>query len=220
MILPEDYSDEARALWGAALDLNRAATAVSPGAGRLPPLLFFTDPDRTPHPWETAARLPRGAGVVFRAFGRPEALEIGQRLRAATAGRGVRLLVGRDADLAVRLEADGVHLPERAMTEATAMRRVRPDWLLTAAWHGAPLEGAAGLDALVLSPVFPAGGASARKPALGVNAFKDRTSAAPCPVYALGGVNGARAAGLAESGACGIAGVEAVQAAFAQPART
>ncbi|QYF86733.1 thiamine phosphate synthase [Brevundimonas sp. PAMC22021] len=221
MILPEDYSDEARALWNAALDLNRAAIAVSPGAGRLPPLLFFTDPDRTPRPWETAARLPRGAGVVFRAFGRAEALEIGQRLRAATAGRGVRLLVGRDADLAVRLEADGVHLPERAMAEATAMRRIRPDWLLTSAWHGAPLQiGAVDVDALVLSPVFPAGGASARKPALGVSAFRARTLAAPCPVYALGGVNGARAAGLAESGACGIAGVEAIQAAFAQPART
>lgn len=221
MILPEDYSDEARALWNAALDLNRAAVAVSPGAGRLPPLLFFTDPDRTPHPWETAARLPRGAGVVFRAFGCADALEIGQQLRTATAGRGVRLLVGRDADLAVRLEADGVHLQERAMAEATALRRIRPDWLLTAAWHGAPLRiGALDLDALVLSPVFPAGGASARKPALGVNAFTEMTSAAPCPVYALGGVNAARAVGLADSGACGIAGVEAVRAAFAPPART
>ena len=62
MILAKDYSDEARALWGTALDLNRAAAAVSPAAGRLPPLLFFTDPERTPRPWETAAGLPTGAG--------------------------------------------------------------------------------------------------------------------------------------------------------------
>ena len=50
MILAKDYSDEARALWGTALDLNRVAAAVSPAAGRLPPLLFFTDPERTPRP--------------------------------------------------------------------------------------------------------------------------------------------------------------------------
>ena len=215
MILTEDYGEEARALWAAALDLNRAAAAVSPAAGRLPPLLFFTDPERTPRPWETAAGLPTGAGVVFRAFGRADALEIGRRLRAATAGRGVRLLVGRDADLASRLDADGVHLPERAMSEAAAVRRRRPDWLLTAAWHGGPLDaGAAGLDALVLSPVFPAGGASARAPALGRDAFRTRAEAAPCPVYALGGIDAARAADLRNSGACGIAGVDAVQAAF------
>ena len=77
MILAKDYSDEARALWGTALDLNRVAAAVSPAAGRLPPLLFFTDPERTPRPWETAARLPAGAAVVFRAFGRADALVLG-----------------------------------------------------------------------------------------------------------------------------------------------
>ena len=62
MILPAGYSDDARALWNAATALNRAAAAVSPGAAWLPPLLFFTDPERTPRPWETAARLPAGSG--------------------------------------------------------------------------------------------------------------------------------------------------------------
>lgn len=220
MILTEDYGEEARALWGTALDLNRAAAAVSPAAGRLPPLLFFTDPERTPRPWETAAGLPTGAGVVFRAFGRADALEIGRRLRAATAGRGVRLLIGLDAELASRLDADGVHLPERAMAEAAALRRRCPEWLLTSAWHGGPLaQDAAGLDALVLSPVFPAGGVSAGKPALGVEAFRKRADAAPCPVYALGGINADRGNELHKSGACGIAGIDAVQTAF-RPVRT
>jgi thiamine-phosphate pyrophosphorylase len=220
MILAEDYSNEARALWDAALDLNRAAAAVSPGAGRLPPLLFFTDPERISRPWETAARLPSGAGVVFRAFGRADALEIGRKLRAATMERGVRLLVGQDTDLAVQLAADGVHLPERAMSEAAAIRRGRLEWMLTSAWHGGPLaEGAAELDALVLSPVFPAGGVSAKTPALRLEAFKARVAAAPCPVYALGGIDAERAAALHDSGACGIAGVDAIQEAF-RPVRT
>lgn len=212
-------SEDARTLWQTATALARAAAAVSPSARAaarsLPPLLFFTDPARTPRPWETAARLPAGAGVVYRHFGAPEALETGLRLRAATRDAGVRLLVGLDADLAERIAADGVHLPERALSAAYALSGRRPDWLLTGAAHSlAAVKGARDLDALVASPVFPAGGASAVKTALGVEGFRTMAAAAPCPVYALGGVTAANAAELAGSGACGIAGVDAVQAAF------
>lgn len=207
MTLPDGYSEEARALWDAAMALNRRADAVS-----LPPLLFFTDPARTPRPWETAARLPAGAGVVFRAFGRPDAVETGRRLRAATRGTGVRLLVGLDVDLAERIEADGLHLPERAADRARMVRADHPDWLLTAAWHGEGLPIVDSLDALILSPVFPAGGASADKPALGVEGFAARATDAGLPVYALGGVTPDNALSL--NNACGLAGVGAVQAAF------
>ena len=210
MILPADYSDEARALWSAALALNRAAGAVS-----LPPLLFFTDPARTPRPWETAGRLPAGAGIVFRAFGAPDAEAMGQRLRAATEAAGVRLLVGLDAALAERIGADGVHLPERAAHDVAALKSRRPDWIVTAAWHGAG-EAPQGADALVLSPVFPPGGASAGTPALGVDGFVRRRARARVPVYALGGIGPDNAARLGASGACGLAGVQAIQAAFAR----
>ena len=66
----------------------------------------------------------------------------------------------------------------------------------------------------MLSPVFPAGGASAAKPALGVKAFSDLAALASCPAYALGGITARNAEALSASGACGLAGVEAIQAAF------
>lgn len=208
-------SEDARTLWQTATALARAAAAVSPPRRPLPPLLFFTDPTRTPRPWETAARLPAGAGVVFRHFGAADALETGLRLRAATREAGVRLLVGLDADLAERIGADGVHLPERALSAAYALSGRRPDWLLTGAAHSTKtVKAARDLDALVLSPVFPAGGASAGKPALGIEGFKALAALAPCPAYALGGISAANAADLLESGAYGIAGVDAVQTAF------
>lgn len=214
MILPAGYSDDARALWDAALALNRAAAAVSPEAAALPPLLFFTDPQRTPRPWETAIRLPRGAAVVYRAFGAPNAVETGRRLRMATHEAGVRLRVGLDVELARAIEADGVHLPEREAPRAAAIRAAHPDWIVTAAWHGeaAPPDGP---HALVLSPVFPAGGASAARPSLGAAAFRERAEKTDAPVYALGGVTAANVAELAECGACGLAGVSAIQDAFA-----
>lgn len=206
-------SADAEKLWNAALALNRAAAAVSPRIADLPPLLFFTDPARTPRPWETAARLPAGAGVVFRHFGAPDAAETAARLRAVTRDTGVRLLIGLDHALAEAVGADGVHLPERALAGAAAVKAAHPDWIVTGAVHGA-VETAEGLDAGVLSPVFPAGGASSAKPPLDIGGFTRLAARLDSPAYALGGVSAENAAGLIGCGACGIAGVDGIVAAF------
>lgn len=210
---------DADILWDAASQLARSAArdaraAERPGPG-LPPLLFFTDPERTRRPWETAARLPMGAGVVFRHFGAPDARETALRLREATRHRDGMLLIGLDADLAEAVEADGVHLPQRALELAATLAARRPDWRLTGAVHDAEaMRKALGLDAVVVSPVFPAGGRSSEKPALGVEGLKRLIAAAPCPVYGLGGVDAGNAARLIGSGLCGLAGVGAIQSAF------
>lgn len=204
-------SHDARLLWDAALGLARPVRPVS--ARPLPPLLFFTDPARTPEPWRTAERLPRGGGVVYRHFGAADAEATARRLKRIAVERGLVLLIGLDAQLADTVAADGVHLPERAMDQASGLRAQRPDWILTGAAHSVRAALTAGnLDAVVLSPIFPAGGASALKPALGVEALA--IVSARRPVYALGGVGPTTAAALASCGAIGIAGVEAIQAAF------
>jgi thiamine-phosphate pyrophosphorylase len=209
---------DAEILWDVARVLARDAADVSRANGRawsdLPPLLFFTDPDRTPRPWETAARLPAGSGVVFRHFGRPDARGTALRLREATRDRRVRLLIGLDADLAETVGADGVHLPERALTLAAGLRAAHPGWLITGAGHSAAALTAMPLDALVVSPVFPAGGSSGARPALGLARLGALIDRAPCPVYALGGIDPGRATELLGSGACGLAGVSGIQAAF------
>ncbi|MEQ7153654.1 thiamine phosphate synthase [Brevundimonas aurifodinae] len=207
---------EGARLWAEAQALARTAQAVRGGRpSRVPPLLFFTDPERTPRPWETAARMPPGSGVVFRGFGRDEALNEARRLRAVTRERGMTLLIGRDADLADRIEADGLHLPEAALSAAYALSGRRPDWILTGAAHsvGAALA-ARDLDAVILSPIFPAGGASASRPALGVEAIL-AAGAGPTPVLALGGIAAERIAELAGTGCAGVAAIDGVIAAFA-----
>ena len=104
-----NLSGDARLLWDAGVGLNRAVRPVSPEPSRaLPPLLFFSDPRRTPEPWKTAARLPEEAALVYRHFGAEDAEVVARRLRAVTAERGVRLLIGLDADLAQTVGADGV----------------------------------------------------------------------------------------------------------------
>ncbi len=217
-------SSDAQRLWNAAQQiqatgLSRARSDVSAaGAWRkaaLPPLLLFTDPDRTPRPWEAAACLPAGAGLVYRAFGAADAEHIARRLREITRERGVLLLIGRDAELADRVGADGVHLPERALSAAYALEGRRPDWLLTGAVHSVDAAMTArDLDAVILSPVFLAGGASATKQALGLPTLIEASLRSITSVYALGGINADNAAALVGSGACGIAGVDAFARAF------
>lgn len=206
---------DAEILWEVASVLARDAAKVSRPAPILPPLLFFTDPDRTPRPWETAARLPAGSGVVFRHFGAVDALETARRLREATAAGGGLLLIGLDAELAETVGADGVHLPDRALERAAQLRALRPDWRISGAAHSREgLARAGDLDGVVISPVFPAGGASSTTPALGLDGFRALAESAPCPVHALGGIEASNAAGLIGSGACGLAGVSAIRAAF------
>ena len=198
---------------GSGAALERVARRLRPATalGKAPALLFFTDPDRTPDPVAVAEELPEGAAVVYRAFGSDDALAKAQALRRATRRRGVLLLIGRDEGLAAAAGADGLHLPERELHHAPRIRARRPSWILTGAAHGARAlrrAEAAGLDAAVLSSVFPSGSSSAGAP-LGPLRFAALARQARLPVIALGGVDARTAKRLAGTGAAGLAAVQA-----------
>jgi thiamine-phosphate pyrophosphorylase len=178
----------------------------------LPRLVFFTDPSRTPDPAAVMARLPRGAGVVYRAFGAPNAVAEGRRLVRVARRRGLTLLAGADGRLAARIGADGVHLPERAAAKARGLRRLRPGWIVSCAAHSpAAIVRAhrAGADAVFVSPVFESASPSAGRP-LGALRFARMVRGARLPVFALGGVSAKTARQLARSGAAGLAAVDAL----------
>lgn len=215
-------SPQARALWD-------AACALSPGSGAdvgadgarvspaLPPLWFLTDPERTPEPWRTAARLPAGAGVILRHFGRPDARDAALRLREATAAAGVLFLIAADPELVAAVGADGLHLPQAWLD---APPPVPAGWRLTAACRSVEALARAeaiGVQAAFVSPVFAPGGRSATRPGLtplGREGLAARVRATRLPVIALGGLDAARIRTLQGTGARGAAAVDAVQTAF------
>ncbi|MQA67168.1 MAG: thiamine phosphate synthase [Alphaproteobacteria bacterium] len=204
----------------AARSLKRRATRRFPGAARLPALLLLTDAERLADPVPVLARLPRGSGVILRDYApdTPDAVRAASalRVRRACRGRGLRLIVAGDARLALRIGADGLHLPEWMLMRSgigarQAMRGAfrRPGFIVTAACHSlGALRAAArlGADAAVLGPAFatPSHPAS---PALGAVRFARLVRAAGIPVYALGGIGARTARRLAGSGATGIAGI-------------
>jgi thiamine-phosphate pyrophosphorylase len=178
----------------------------------LPRLFFFTDPSRTPDPETVVRRLPRGAGVVYRAFGDPDAVREGRRLVRAARRRGLLILAGADAGLAARIGADGVHLPERLAARARGLKRARPTWIITAAAHAEPAiihARRCGADAVFVSPVFASASASAGAP-IGALRFASLVHRSGLPVFALGGVNASSARMITRTGASGVAAVEAL----------
>jgi thiamine-phosphate pyrophosphorylase len=173
--------------------------------------MFFTDPARTPDPEAVAGRLPRGAAVVYRAFGAADAEARGRRLAQIARRRGLILLIGADAALAARLGADGVHLPQRLAHRARRLKAAHPRWIVTAAAHGARAARralAAGADAAVVSTVFESRSASAGRP-LGPVRLALLVRAAGGPVYGLGGIDNKKARRLIDAGLVGLAAVDA-----------
>jgi thiamine-phosphate pyrophosphorylase len=190
-------------LWRVALRLRARAGLRK----ALPPLLFFTDPLRTPNPERVIARLPRGSGVVYRVFGAPDAATRGRALVSQARRRGVLFLVGADGALASRLSADGVHLPQRLAARAGAIGRLRRRFLVTAAAHDLPAAlraRRAGADAIVVSSVFPSTSPTAGRP-MGVMRLANLIRRVGAPAYALGGVDARTARLLKGSGAVGVA---------------
>jgi thiamine-phosphate pyrophosphorylase len=177
----------------------------------LPRLMFFTDPERTPDPEAIARTLPPGAAIVFRHFGAAEAEAQARRLLAIARGRGLLLLIGADSALAARIGADGVHLPERLTAQAQRLRR--PGWLVTAAAHSPAAVARArqaGVDAAVVSAIFPSRSPSAGAPIGPIRlALLARTT--PLPLYALGGLNNKTARRLRDAGLVGLAAVDALK---------
>ncbi|MFZ4069936.1 MAG: thiamine phosphate synthase [Caulobacterales bacterium] len=188
----------------------RAVHARSRDGRGLPPGLAFTDPARWGDPLAMIARLPRGFGVVLRHGGEASLRAQAAAIARACRRRGVRLLIGADIELARRVRADGVHLPERlSRTAANLPQR----WIVTAAWHPAAQRRktqrpkAHGVDALVVSPIFASRSASATRP-IGARRAHAAATRAGLPCYALGGLTATTARRLTARAWAGVAAVD------------
>ncbi len=177
---------------------------------RLPRVFFFTDSRRVPAPLAAIKALPDGCGVVFRDYERPDREALAGKMAAECRKRRLVLLVAGDAGLAARVGADGIHMPEWMVWSRPGP--IRPGWLVTAAAHSARAARRAeslGADAVFASPAFPTKSHPGRK-TLGVSGLARIRKATNLPVYALGGIDGARAEILLRAEIHGFAAIEAL----------
>lgn len=138
-------------------------------------------------------------------------LDRARTLRALTTRYGAPLLINDRLDVALAVEADGVHLPGQGLPPQIVRRWLGDRLLICAAAHSlaeARLLAQAGADAVTLSPIWP----TPSKPALpiekggvqplGLDVLAQAARSLPVPVFALGGIDRVeRAAACAAVGA-------------------
>ena len=142
--------------------------------------------------------------------------DLGTSLQEALKPHGVPLLINDRIDVALALDAAGVHLAGHSLPTRTARRVLGPGKLLGASTHG--LEAARqaadeGADFVVFGPVFPTPSKLAYGPPQGLPRLAEVVRHVPVPVIGIGGINPANLAQVMQAGAHGVAMIRAVLAA-------
>lgn len=138
--------------------------------------------------------------------------QLAQTLRAVADRFGATLLVNDRLDIALAVDADGLHLPEASFPVQTAKR-----WfggLIGRSVHsvsGAIEAERSGADYLAFGHVFET--ASKTSEARGLNALEAVCKAVSIPVYAIGGITPETARQCLERGAFGVAAMNAIMTA-------
>jgi thiamine-phosphate pyrophosphorylase len=143
-------------------------------------------------------------------------LEEASELRQLCWSHGALFLINDRLDLALAVQADGVHLGQDDLPAAVARRLLGPDRLIGRSTHApdqlrqAVLEGCdyAGVGPVHATPSKPG------RPPVGLEyvAAAAAAAAADCPIpwFAIGGVSGANLGAVLQAGASRVAVIRAI----------
>lgn len=144
-----------------------------------------------------------------------ELLDVGRELRALTREHGALLFVNDRLDVALALEADGIHLGPEDLPVA-AVRGVAPTGFLIGRSADDPEVArqavADGADYIGCGTVYATGTKPDAGDVLGLDGLGRVVRAVDVPVVGIGGITVARARRVAGTGAAGIAVVGAIMA--------
>ncbi len=133
-------------------------------------------------------------------------------LREITSRYGAELLVNSRLDIALAVDAEGLHLPEYALPVQTVKRFFSN--LVGRSVHsvdGAKEAEASGADYLLFGHIFDT--ASKESEPRGLNALQAVCNAVSIPVYAVGGITPERVRACVACGAVGVAVMNGVMSA-------
>jgi len=157
----------------------------------LPALVLMTD-DMRDVDWLTAVlALPPETAVIVRHRDAHKRETLARQLRPVCAARRIKLLIADDPALAMRVRADGVHIPERFVARLAALKALHPSWLVTTSAHSARAVDAASranADGVLIAPVFATASHPGRE-ALGALRLRALCTRSRVAAYALGGID-------------------------------
>lgn len=135
-------------------------------------------------------------------------IETGRALKSALAGSGAQLIVNDDAEAAITVGADGLHVGQSDLSIAEARARIGPEVIL-----GLSVETpgqAAQVDPTLVDyvgagPIFATSTKPGHAPAVGFQGLAAMVAASPAPAVAIGGLKAQHVRQAIAAGAKGVA---------------
>ncbi|MDR3428307.1 thiamine phosphate synthase [Silvimonas sp.] len=140
-------------------------------------------------------------------------LETAFALKAVLDPLGVPLIINDHIDVAIAVDAAGVHIGQADLPPDATRRLIGPDKILGLSTSNAAQMADVPLglvDYLGVGPVYPTGTKLDASPVIGLDEFGQLMRAKPLPVVAIGGIKHGTAAPLIRAGADGVAVVSAI----------
>jgi len=134
-------------------------------------------------------------------------------LRQAAAKAGVLFIVNDRCDLALAVDADGVHLGQGDLPLDLARKVMGPDKLIGISTHNSDQvrEATAGKpDYLGFGPIFKPGSKQDHDPVVGLEGLRAMRRLTSLPIFAIGGIQIDQAKEVMRAGANGVAVISAI----------
>jgi thiamine-phosphate pyrophosphorylase len=184
-------------------------------------LYLITDRKQVKMPLIAAVRLALEGGVravQLREKDLPvrDLLTLSQEMRVLTREFGAKLFINDRVDVAVAVNADGVHLGHQSMPVDAVRKIVGKDMLIGVSTHSlaeAKEAEAGGADFITIGPIFDTPSKAKLGVPVGLNILKELKDDIKIPYSALGGVKSGNLIQVMDAGAFGAALISAILAA-------
>jgi len=141
-------------------------------------------------------------------------LQLAARLRELCREHAVPFIVNDEVELALALDADGMHIGQEDQAAAEVRKRIGPDRILGVSAHNAEEALAAveqGADYLGVGPIYPTATKEDARAATGLRALSDiRATGITLPIVGIGGITAENTAAVVSAGADGVSVITAI----------
>ena len=191
----------------------------NPGASALGGLYVILDPSVcTDRPLVDVLKVSATAGAkLFQYRNKTASMKVAYEeampLRKAAHELGVLFIVNDRCDLALAVEADGVHLGQGDMPLNLARKVMGPDKLIGISTHSREqvmTAAAGGSNYLGFGPIFMPGSKLDHDPVVGLQGLRTIRPLTTLPIFAIGGMTADRTAEVMRAGADGVAVISAI----------
>ena len=142
-----------------------------------------------------------------------ELYALAEQLRALTQRYQAHLLINDRLDVALAVEADGVHLGHNSFAVKDARRLLGSGKLIGVSTHSQQeITAAQGADFIVFGPVYSTPSKAAYGEPQGLDRLRAAVAHSTVPVFAIGGIKTERVPEVLETGTHGIAMISAISA--------